>query len=335
VEEMSFIQKVFISGATGFIGSKLAIKLAGRGAIVHALYRSKEKARILSHSNIRLFRGDITDLGSIREAMSGCRQVYHVAALADIWAKNPNAMYQSNVTGTENVIRAALEMGIEKIVHTSTAGVFSPFGDCVIDENCPTGPSHFMEYDQSKAVAEAYVLKMAGQGANIVVVNPTRVFGPGLMTRSNNVTALMKRYREGKWRFAPGNGKSIGNYAFIEDVVLGHIAAMEKGKAGERYILGGENISYNDFFGLCGEISGKKRALIKVPLFLILGISNMAVFFARTVGLRPAIAPQLVRKIHQSWEVSSAKAVTEIGYQITPFETAVKITFDWLKTIKN
>lgn len=332
---MSLTQKVFISGATGFLGSKIAIKLAGKGAIIHALYRSKEKTKILSHPNIRLFRGDVTDLESIQKAMSGCRQVYHIAALVDIWAKDPNAIYQSNVTGTQNVIRAAQEMRVEKIIHTSTAGVFSLSHDCVIDENCPTGPSHFTEYDQSKAIAEDYVLKMARQGVNIVTVNPTRVFGPGLMNNSNSVTTLMKLYRDGRWRFVAGNGKSIGNYVFIEDVVLGHIAAMEKGRAGERYILGGENISYNDFFCLCGEIIGKKRAMIKVPLFLMLGISNLAVFFARAFGLRPALTPQLVRKIHQNWEVSSAKAVHEIGYRITPLETAVKITFDWLKTIKN
>jgi farnesol dehydrogenase len=332
---MSLTQKVFISGATGFIGSKIAIKLAGKGTIIHALYRSREKAKILNQPNIKLFRGDLTDPESIRNAMFGCCQAYHVAALADVWAKDPDAMYRSNVTGTQNVIRAALETGIKKIVHTSTAGVFSPSCDCVIDENCPASPSHFTEYDQSKALAEDYVLKIAKQGMNIVTVNPTRVFGPGLMNRSNCITILMKLYREGKWRFLPENGKNIGNYAFIEDVVEGHLAAMEKGRAGERYILGGENISYNDFFCLCGEISGKKRAMINVPLFLMLGISNLAVFFARAFGLRPALTPQLVRKIHQNWEVSSAKAVHEIGYQITPLETAVKITFDWLKTIKN
>ena len=250
--------KIFVSGSTGFIGSRLCLRLAEEGHSVHALYRSSQKTKIIEHHNITLFRGDILDRNSLMAAMEGCQQVYHTAAFASVWEKDHGKIYRLNIEGTMNVISAAVQSGVEKFVVTSTAGVFgTSSGEMQVDENS-VPDKFFVDYEISKFILEKILSTFTLTGLHIVIVNPTRVYGPGPLTESNGVTRMVERYTKGKWRFIPGNGKSYGNYVFIGDVVEGHLLAMERGKAGERYILGGENATYNTFFSLLARINRKK-----------------------------------------------------------------------------
>jgi nucleoside-diphosphate-sugar epimerase len=323
--------KVFITGATGFIGANLAMKLAGEGTIVHALYRTKNKTDEIQHNNLIWFQGDILDVESLKIAMTGCSQVYHIAAYASAWEQHPGDFVKFNVHGTINVLKAARQSGINKILITSTAGVFGPSLKGTINEKTVTAIRHFTGYERSKAEAERIISDFVKQGMSIVVVNPTRVFGPGPLNESNSVTKIIKMYAEGKWRIIPGKGENIGNYVYVDDVVRGHILAMEKGKPGEKYILGGENIPYYAFYDKLERITGKHFQLFHLPLYLMMSAARLLIVLNKLFGIRPLITPALVRKFNYNWEVSSDKATSELGYHFMDFESGLSRTYGWLR----
>ncbi len=323
--------KIFVTGANGFLGSRLAIRLAENGHMVHALYRSETNIETLVHPNIKLFKGDILDFNSLLNAVSGCSQIYHTAAFTKILHKNTSLIYRLNIEGSMNVIRAGLTEGVKRFVCTSTAGVLGPSGlNEYIDEDFPNPGIYFLDYEYSKAILEEVLKTIALKGVEIIIVNPTRIYGPGLLSESNGVTRLIKKYIQGKWRFIPGNGKSIGNYVFVEDVVTGHILAMEKGKSGERYLLGGENLTYLQLFNILSGIIGKKITMIRIPVFLTLLISWNMQLINKITGFKPSLTPSLVRKFNHNWMISSKKAEEELGYHPLEFISGAKITIDWL-----
>lgn len=326
--------KIFISGATGFIGSRLALRLANNGHMVHALYRDASKVSIIEHPNITLFKGDILDYNSLMPAIEGCSQIYHTAAFAKVWDKDNSMIYRQNIEGAANVIRAGIETGVNKIVCTSTAGVLgnSQPGSSV-DEFTPRPPKYFNDYESSKAILEETLKAYSENGVHIVMVNPTRVYGPGVLGDSNGTTRMMQKYIRGKWRIVPGDGNNIGNYVYVEDVVTGHILAMEKGKPGERYVLGGENITYNVLFSKIAELTGKRFFMVHMPLSLIIMVSGIMLLIAKVSGRPPLMVPGVVRKLKLSTQVSSARAEKELGYKHIDFRTGAQLTINWLKNI--
>ncbi|MES2111238.1 MAG: NAD-dependent epimerase/dehydratase family protein [Bacteroidota bacterium] len=324
--------KIFITGVTGYIGQKLALQLADDGHTIHALVRDERKGKsLLDHPNIRLFTGDILDPGSLLNALTGCEQVYHLAALASVWHKDPQSFHSINVNGLKNVLDACLQLGVINVLFTSTAGVV---GDSVDGKPvCElTNPDPKLEtlYEQSKVEAEKLLKAYIPKGIRGIIVNPSRVYGPGLLTESNGFTRLVKMYINGHWKIKPCNGKSIGNYVYIDDTINGLIAAMDKAKPGERYLLGGVNATYNEFFSLVDELTGVKRKMYNVPLSVMLFLSRIQLLMARLFGKQPMITPSFVRKYNKQWIVSSKKAEQEIGYTIMPLREGVSKTLNWL-----
>jgi farnesol dehydrogenase len=324
---------VLVTGATGFVGKQLALKLAGSGHIVHAMYRSEAKIGELERENIRLFKGTLTNLASIESAMKGCDQVYHLAAFAAVWTRKPEEIYEQNVRGTVNILESALKFGVKRVVHTSTAGVFGPSGIKPNSEDNPLAESHFIHYDRSKAQAENKVKAYVRDGMDVVIVNPTRIYGPGKLGDSNGVTRLVRDYLKGSWHIIPGNGRSIGNYVYIDDVVDGHILAMEKGQMGECYLLGGSDLSFNEFFRILKEVSGSHHFLIKIPLFIGISIASIMLTIARLTGRMPLITPGLLKRYSHHWAVSSEKARIELGYDPMDFRGGLEKTVEWLRTV--
>jgi nucleoside-diphosphate-sugar epimerase len=322
---------IFISGATGFIGAKLAQRLANQGHIIHALYRTSNKTTELVHPNIRLFKGDILDYGSLEAAIKDCEQVYHVAAFTEVWAKNKNRIYELNVKATCNILELALQSGVKKLVFTSTAGVLGPSVNGIVNEETTRSRDFFLEYERTKSIAEEKVKEYVDKGLHCVIVNPTRVYGPGLLSKSNSVTIMIKSFSEGKWRMIPGNGNSVGNYVFVENVVDGHMLAMEKGKSGQRYVLGGDNISYLEFFKTLRSLTNQKHWMIKLPLWIMLAVSYTMMLITNIFGIKPMITPALVRKFNYNWHVSSDKAIGELGYKPDKFPVGAQKTLDWIK----
>lgn len=326
--------KVLVTGSTGFIGIKLALFLAEAGYTVHALYRSESKIKHLNHKNIRPKKGNILDKKSIENAMEGCEYVFHLAGYARVWHKDSDMFHKINYTGTKHVLDAAKKYGVKKTVVTSTAGALGPSINGTITEKSPPPRHFFTDYERTKANAEKLTRHYAKKGLHVVVVNPTRVFGPGLLSDSNSVTKLISMFIRGKFRFLPGNGKSIGNYVFIDDVVKGLVLALEKGKSGERYILGGGNASYRTFFQTIRKVSGKTYSCFPFPLFLMLFVSNIMALSARWFKTEPLITPGWVKKYNYDWKTSSEKAKKQLGYSITPLETGIRKTIEWLQREK-
>jgi nucleoside-diphosphate-sugar epimerase len=322
--------KVCVTGATGFIGRKLCLELAGKGFRVHALCRDTNHALVVKHDNITLFKGDILDKQSLNAAMEGCEQIYHTAALAKMWCPDTNDFYTVNVMGTRNVLEAARACHVKKVVYTSTCGVWGPSINHPIVETDPRTTGFPIHYERTKYLAELEVNRFVQEGLNVVTVNPSRVYGEGPVTDSNTVSKMISAYIKGKWRVIPGDGNYIANYAFLDDVVNGHLAAMELGVAGNRYILGGEDISFTCFFDTLAEVSGKNYKLFKVPQKAIKMYSQLQWLKTCLTGLPPYFLPEFADRLKFNQRYSSQKAQKELNYTITPFNEGLKRTLDYL-----
>ncbi|MFT4154942.1 SDR family oxidoreductase [Parafilimonas sp.] len=323
---------IFITGGTGYVGNNLVKRLAGEGNTIHALCRNVATPQLQHYPNIKIFKGDITDAASVRKAMEGCEQAYHLAAYARVWAKDPSIFYKLNVEGTKNVFDAAREEGISHIVFTSTGGTLGPSGRRPVKENDERIGKPFTIYEETKTWAEALAVEYCNKyGLRIVTVNPPRIYGPGIITESNAVTRLVKLYMEGKWKIMPGDGKRTGSYVYIDDVVNGHILAMQKGRAGERYNLGGVNASYIAFFNLLAQITGRRQALIKFPIWAMMLAGNAIELYSKLTGRPPLLTPPWIRKYYYNWDVDSSKAQQELGYSFISLEDGLRRTVEWLK----
>ena len=323
---------IFMTGATGFIGSHLARHLASAGERVHALVRQPKKAASLESVGVLLFKGDLEDRDQLLRAMEGCTRVFHLAAFARAWHREEQTFDRINYGGGINVMETALEAGIKKMVLTSTGGVVGPAISGPVNESHHGHPDHLTAYERSKARLEAAVPEFINRGLPVVIVNPARVFGPGLLNDSNSEVKLMRSYLDGRFRFVPGNGHAKASYCYVDDVVKGHLAAMERGKPGERYLLGGENASYREFFDTVGLLAGKQRKLYGVPYPLLLGFAKLQVWMGKHFGTSPLITPELVRKYVQDWSFSSEKAKDHLGYDPRSLEESIRLTLEWLKS---
>jgi nucleoside-diphosphate-sugar epimerase len=323
---------ILVTGSTGYIGSKLVVKLAEQEHEIRLLCRKKPDLPEFNLPNIKIFKGDITDAPSLEAAMEGADQVYHLAAYARLWAKDSNTFHHINVTGTENVLAAARKAGIKKMVYTSTAGVIGPSASKPMTEDDPRITGFFNLYEETKTKAEEAAMKYAKEGLDVSIVNPARVYGPGFDTGSNPVTKIMELYMRRKWHFIPGSGEDIGSYCYIDDVVDGHLYAMQKGRGGHRYIFGGVNATFNELIRQIKKHSGIEKKLWNLPFPVLKAVSHGMSFYSRISGKAPMITPDWAKRYDYQWELDSSKAVNELGYNIRPLEEGVKQTVAWIKT---
>ena len=324
--------KILITGATGQIGHKLALTLAERNNEIHVLVRDSNSFNIPIHKNIRVFKGDITDLQSISAAIYGCNQVYHVAALAKIFDTDPTQFHKINVEGTNNLLQKALEFGVERFLFTSSCSVIGASNGKTLNENDSRTTPFFCDYDITKYKAEKLVKEYVSKGLHAVIVSPSKVYGYSCIeTKDISTNKIIHNFLNGKLTFIPKPSHLIANYCFIDDVVEGHILALNKGKSGENYILGGENVSYKDFFTILKKISGAKSKLLEVPKIIakIASILQWIQFY--TSHKEPFITDKSIRQIFCNKIFSSKKAITDLDYKITPFTEGLKQTIYSLK----
>jgi farnesol dehydrogenase len=327
--------KIFITGATSSIGIYLINSLIEKGHELILLVRSKTKAIYLEHKNIQLFEGDINDLSSLNSAMHECDQVYHLAAITKVWLKDVNEYFRVNVEGTNNVLLAAKSNNVKRVVITSSAGVYGPSENSKINEETIRKTDFFNEYESSKALAELCCKTFFIENKlDIVIVSPTRIYGPILHGPNSSTTLLIEKYLFDNWRILPGTGKELGNYVYIEDVIKGHILAMEKGKPGNTYILYGENCSYIHFFSILADISEIKRKMIKTPLIFQSIFANFQLFLAHFFGVSPTIVPKWLAKGLYNWEISTKKAHDDLGYSPTSLVEGLRKTVTFLRAKK-
>ncbi|MEZ5105665.1 MAG: NAD-dependent epimerase/dehydratase family protein [Draconibacterium sp.] len=322
--------KCFVTGATGFIGNRLIEILVDKGHDVNILVRNRNFSN--RNPKIKVFQGDLFDAAVLTKAIEGCDVVFHMAAYANLWSKDKTLAFRTNVTGTENVLKAALKNKVSKVVFTSSAGTLAPSETLEkVDETFPVPKEYFTEYETTKRQAEELCIEYVRKGLNVVIVNPSRVYGPGHLNKSNSVTILIKKYVEGKWRIIPGGGGQIGNYVFVDDVVSGHILAFEKGKPGEKYILGGDNVSYTELFRFLAEVTGKKYKMFHLPMSLMMGVGKVEFFLAENFGKKPLITPPWVKRYQQNRLLSIQKAQRELEYSPISLKEGIEKTISWLK----
>ncbi len=337
--------KIFVPGGTGFIGTRLVEALVDRGHSVRALSRRANPKPPpgfdttrgpLDHELVELVRGDISDRDSLVRGMEGCRYVFHLAGYAKNWAPKARMFFDVNVEGTRNVFEAAKELGIERVVWTSTVLALGPtLPGQVADEDTPRSTDRYLtEYEESKVAAEKMASQYAKEGFPVVTVNPTRVFGPGHLTEGNALSLLIDQYDRGLVPVLLNRGVNVANYVLVDDVVQGLILAMEKGRIGERYLLGSENVSLREFFGLIDRVTGKRHFQIPLltisPLIFAYFLKKRAEWF----GIYPRITPGWVRTFVVDWAHSCDKARRELGYRPTPLLEAVRITYEWLQRVR-
>jgi farnesol dehydrogenase len=259
-----------------------------------------------------------------------------LAAYAKNWAPDPDTFYRMNVEGLRNVFQAARQHAVERVVWTSSIVTFGPTPPGVIgDESLPrTTNRYFTEYEETKAIAEREALQAAAGGFPVVIVNPTRVYGPGHLTEGNSLARLIDDYDRGRVPVLLNRGINVGNYVLVDDVVQGHLLAMEKGRIGERYILGGENATLKEFFRTIDRVSGKRHFQIPMLHVTPLVFAYLQKKRAEWFGVHPTITPGWIRTFVADWAYRSDKAARELGYRPTPLEEGVRITYQWLQRVR-
>lgn len=324
--------RIFITGASGYVGQRLAMALAESGYVVHALVRNIKSTPFLSHSNIKIFYGDILNPKQIKDAIAGCDAVFHLASLARIWSNNPDEFYLVNVQGTVNVLEASVEAQVKRFVHTSSTGVIGPSLKFENTEETPRWSSFNNDYEISKYQAEQEVIKYYHKGLPALIVSPSRIYGPGIDSPSSGVNNFIKGYLKRRIAFVAKNTSTVGNYAFIDDVIKGQILAMEKGKAGEKYILGGENLTFEQLFHHIMKLAPHKGLMVKLPKRVLKNFAWIQVFMANSLKRYPKITPDLVTRLGQNSAFSSQKSIEDLGYTITPFSEGLEETLKFLKS---
>ncbi|MHC4180165.1 MAG: NAD-dependent epimerase/dehydratase family protein [Planctomycetota bacterium] len=343
---METARKVFVTGGTGFIGTRLVEALIDRGHAVRVLSRRADlrplpgfdplEAAPWRHERVELVRGNIGDPVSLVRGMEGCSRVFHLAAYAKNWAPETQTFCEVNVQGMRHVLDAAGELGVERVVWTSTAVTFGPTPPGAVgDEEMPRSTDHFYtEYERTKTIAEGEALRRAREGFPVVIVNPTRVYGPGHLTEGNALSTLIDEYDRGKVPVLLNRGVNVGNYVLVDDVVEGHLLAMEKGRVGQRYILGGENVSLKEFFRTVDRVSGKRHWQLPIYKMLPLLFAQLQKWRAEWFNVYPRITPGWVKTFLVDWAYSCEKARRELGYRPTPLLEGIRITYDWLQRVR-
>jgi dihydroflavonol-4-reductase len=321
--------KALVTGATGFVGA----------AVVRALLKTGVEVRVLARrdsdfSNLQQFKidgayGDLRDKESLRKALTGCGQLYHVAAHYALWARNPAIFYDVNVTGTKNLLEAARDVGTERIVYCSTIGAIGlpPDGGLGTEETPVSLEQMAGHYKRSKYLAEQEVLKLAKQGLPVVIVNPSAPVGEGDV-KPTPTGQMIVEFMKGRM---PAYIETGMNIVDVDDVAAGHLLAMEKGRIGERYILGTKNLMLRDIFEILSRLTGVNMPSVKLPRELILPLAYLNLAFSWVTGIPPRIPLEGVKMAKYKMHYDCSKAIRELGIPQTPPEVALEKAVRWFR----
>jgi dihydroflavonol-4-reductase len=321
--------RVFITGGTGFIGSNLVEALNAEGIVPLVLRRASSSLDLLDGLEFEPVIGDILDPPKfLSEAMNGCSWVFHVAALSDYRWQDSERIYQVNVEGTKNLLLAAKVAAVDRFMFTSSFGALGiPENGVVADESHTfnLSPERF-PYGHSKHLAEVEVRHAVEDGLPAVILNPTAVIGPRGIDQT--ASSLFVEASKGRLRFYPPGGINV---IAVQDVIAGHIAAAERGRIGENYILGGENVSFRELFYIGSEVAGKKRPIAEVPGWLLPFLASGFSALHKVFGDKMTLDANQIRLAGRKVYADNSKAIKELGLPQTPFRVALQLAYDWYK----
>lgn len=322
--------KAFVTGATGFVGSHVARALAEQGAELRLLMRPTSRTDNIADLRAEIALGDLRNPESLRNTMTGCEFVFHVAADYRIWVRDPEEMYRANVEGTKAVIAAARESGVRRVVYCSSVATmgFTETGQ-IVDEETPVSLNDMVgHYKRSKFLAEQVALEAGRAGGDVVVVNPTTPVGESDIKPTPTgriiVDFLMRKF--------PAYVDTGLNLVDVEEVAHGHILAMEKARPGERYILGGENLTLKQILDKLSAITGLPSPTLRVPHAVAMTFAAFDQFFTGVVrNKEPRATIDAVKMGRKKMFASSAKAERELGYSIVPVQDALRRAVQWFQ----
>ena len=318
--------RIFLTGGTGFIGGRVAEKLRARGDDVVALVRSPDKAAKLRELGCELVEGDLSRTDAIRSGLDGADACIHAAAIykVGIPKKEHQGMFDSNVTGTENVLDAAIDAGVNRIVYVSTVAVFGNTKEQVVDETYQRDESEgFLScYDETKYRSHQIAKDRIGKGAPIVIVQPGGVYGPGDHSEIGN---FIDQTRKGKLRAKAFPEVGL-NLVHVDDVADGILLALDNGKVGESYVLGGEIARMDDVIRKTAELSGKKYPKATLPVPLIKLSAPLGPVLGPVMGFPPNFSEAIKSADGVTFWAKHDKAMEELGYNPRDFETGLKET---------
>ncbi len=321
--------KVLVTGATGFVGGAVARALVRKGADVRVLARPDASLRNLEGLPVERVSGDLRDPASLRRAVAGCRQLYHVAAHYALWARHPAVFYDVNVTGTKNMMEAAREAGTERIVYCSTIGAIGlpPDGGPGTEDTAVSLSQMAGHYKRSKYLAEQEVLKMARSGLPVVIVNPSAPVGAGDVRPTPTGQVIVDFMKGRMWAYI----ETGMNIVDVDDVATGHLLAMEKGRLGERYILGAKNLTLREVFEILSRLTGVKAPSVKLPRGVVLPLAYVNLALAQVTGIPPRIPLEGVKMAKYTMHYDCSKAIRELGIPQTAPEVALEKAVRWFK----
>ena len=303
-----------VTGASGFVGNHVTRQLVAAGHAVRVLLRRNSNAQALEGLPVEPFEGDLRDMLSLDRALRGVRRVFHVAADYRLWAENPDEIYESNVAGTRCLLELAAQAGVERFVYTSTVAtiVVPQHGGALPNENTHATLAQMIgHYKRSKFLAELEAIKAAADGVPVVIVNPTAPVGPGDW-KPTPTGRIIVDFLNGKMPAYVDTGL---NLVAVEDVAAGHLLAAEKGRIGERYILGARNMTLKEILEALAAITGRPAPRVRLPHAVALAASYADEFFSRLVGRAPQIPIEGVKMSRHRMFVASDKAERELGYR--------------------
>ncbi len=317
----------FVTGGTGFIGINLIRLLVEEGWKVTALHRSGSNLSRLKDLPIEFREGSITDLDSLRSAIPEQTEVvFHLAGDTNLWSKRNDRQTAVNVGGTENMVKAAAEKEVSVFIHTSSVSAWGDMSGTITEESPQKGGDSWVNYERTKWLSERKALEGLEKGMKVVILNPASVIGP---YDANNWGRLFFGLRDGKLPGIPGGSTSI---AHVRQVVEAHLAAVEKGRSGERYILGGENSNFVEFVKAIAAASGVSKIPFVIPDFAFKAFGHISAAIASITGKEPDVTPELAKLMtRKNVSFSSEKAKKELGYSIPPMQKSVNDCYDWLK----
>ncbi len=323
--------KVFLTGATGFVGSHVAHSFADQGAHLRLLVRQKSRLDNLAGMKAETVIGDLRDVPGLRSAMEGCEILVHVAADYRLWVRDPEAMLQANVEGTRALLRQAREQGIRRVVYTSSVATMGFKSDgTIIDERTPVALTDMIgHYKRSKYLAEQEAIAAAQDGQQVMILNPTSPIGTHDIkptpTGQIVVDFLNKRF--------PAYMDTGLNLVDVKEVASAHLAAVTLGTPGEAYILGGENLTLKQILDKMSAITGLPSPTMKVPHAVAMGFAYFDEFVTgRLRGKEPRATVESVRMGKKKMYASSVKAERELGFRVVPVYNALRNAIEWFRS---